>query len=418
MKLIFLTLGFFSVVEVASAQSRDTNCFLLRDNARLTHQVHNFADLNPKGLSTLPESSAFYPGSIYSGRPTYAMPATPSNIQMQNIHQLWANRCHFIMRNDKSPQNISTAGDCANINPKSGGNEDLGVIGRRAIFSSYAKANACTVIQARRLLGGESDAVLTEVASRNGLEFLPRIEDMKAYWLEKKEKVYLTGGVEFEFLVDKCVAPTAAESPASGISLDYEVADFRNANQSTPLFFSLAKVSQRYGKLFYVFTNPLTARGGQAYGINRDNFRTIISLVDQISINLSTGAAMERAGDPVTGVPARPARPAVRTNLESYNEILDEIERDSLGQRSAFTSSEQSKIMWGIGLYDTDLAEAKALYKEFLINNHYAGVAIQRHFVSQGGKCDRAEQFQGKTFLVNQVIACLSFGDCNGRFGL
>jgi hypothetical protein len=391
-------------------------CFIKEDLFLQKHIVSIFATPAAKGL--WPETSPYYPGNVFSGRPKQELPEFSSSAKLESLHQLWANRCHFVQYAEDAEHQTASESDCKKMAFVSAGNESLGVRGRQVVFSTYKKANACTIIQARRLLRGDADANLSLVAKRFGLEFLPRQEDMEKYWETKKEKITIASlkgaPLQGEFLVDKCIAPTEGISPAGGISLDYEVSDDRPPGLATSLLGSLGKLAHSQNKKVIVFTNPITSELN-SYGIDRSNFRRILSYVDMISINLATGAGKGVEGNPQMGIPSRPDRPAVRTHLESLESILAEIEHTKSGKKP-FTQEEQKRIMWGVGLFYTDIDDAKLLYKKLFVDNQYGGVAIQRAFVPQGGACDRTEQHIDKTVQVNQVIACLSFGVCDGSF--
>lgn len=397
--------------------ARAKTCFIKEDLFLQEHVVSVFA--NPASRGFWPETSPYYPGNIFTGRPTSELPEFSSSAKLESLHQLWANRCHFVQTAQEAEHQTASENDCKKMAFVSAGNESLGVRGRQVIFSTYKKANACTMIQARRLLRGDTDANLSLVAKRFGLEFLPRQEDMEQYWETKKEKITIASlkdsPLSGEFLVDKCIAPTNGRSPAGGISLDYEVSDDRPPALATSLLGSLGKLAHSQNKKVFVFTNPIAGESN-SYGIDRNNFRRILSYVDMISINLATGAGKGVEGNPQMGIPSRPDRPAVRTHLESLESILAEIEYTKSGKRP-FTQEEQKRIMWGVGLFYTDLNDAKLLYQKLFVDNKYGGVAIQRAFVPQGGVCDRTEQHINKTVQVNQVIACLSFGVCDGNFG-
>ena len=79
------------------------------------------------------------------------------------------------------------------------------------------------------------------------------------------------------------------------------------------------------------------------------------------------------------------------------------MERDGA---SPLTEEMKEKIIWQVSLFDTQLAEAKWLHDE-IKKQKYRGISLFRNFVRQGGACSRP---------VNQLIACLGFGACDGEF--
>jgi hypothetical protein len=342
-----------------------------------------------------PATSAVYPATDYVTGAVHSITAptqpSASGLAFRKYFLLWVNRCIQV------PGVTPSLNACRN--PRTKGNGYRGMIDDgagdkvRPAFSTYAKADACTLIQAARVLGqtGGLDAAATAAGlrlwdgdDRVGLAPLAR-------------RFAMPNGQVMTYFVDTCILEAAPEAPdASGIVLDYEVWDNRTPAQTIDIVRNLAQLTHRRGKKLILITDPVPKPPS---GLTAESVPEVISELDGFGSAIATGFSL---GNPSTHYPAR-AR--MRSPWEAYQTQLSVV---TDGGRNPLTPQLRRKLIWNIDLNDIALAEGRQLHEE-IVRQGYRGVLLARNFQREGGTCDRP---------VNQTIACLALGQCDGRFGL
>jgi hypothetical protein len=391
-------LGFMFLAGAARAQG---DCFARSDATKLKYDVFQISS-SPKYL---PAQKDFIERSPWYPATDYAMTSIPminrqgetsaSGLTFRRHYLLWANRC--INFKGLTPDLDS----CRNTT-RVKGNGYPGLIGHgkplaeqlRTAFSTYAKADACTLISAHALIDGDWTAMEAK-AKAVGLTLVPGDTD-RTKLAAMARQVEAGNGTKTRFLVDICIPETQPMgSTGAGIVLDYEVFDGRRPESVTALFRDLAAITRSRGKTFIVVTNPLPR---EPNGIVASNVRDVIDVVDAFAPTITTGAT---PGNPDILLKEKPRTISPMDDYRRQIGVLTDSGRATL------TKAQRAKIIWNISLFDTGLPEAKFFHDE-IIAQGYRGLMIFRHFTKQGGSCSRA---------ANQITSCLAFGACDGRFG-
>ena len=378
------------------------DCFNRSDNRRLKFDILQISTppiYEPK-LREEEQQSPYYPGTDFAstsiGVLQRATPAMAGGQPTRQYFLLWANRCVFLPGITKSVE------ECRNT--KSGkGNSYPGIIGEgrplneqlRAGFSSYDKADTCTLINAGSAIGKDWSQ-LTSWADAAGIVLRKNLADKEALATHART-VRLADGTTSNYLLDVCVVDgRQLPSDTKGIALDYEVFDYRSPKEVVHFISRLSSLLREADKDLVLVTNPLPRK---ANGLDSTNIIEVLKQVSALVVAISTGAT--------EGNPNISYRPRARTisPMDDYRRQLKVLTDDG---KHELTREQAGKVFWSISLYDTALSEARALHEEILARK-YRGIMIFRHYVKQGGACSRD---------VNQLTACLAFGECDGNYGL
>jgi len=377
---------------VAAAQS---NCFTQADNKLLTldvFQIYAPPEYSAGGREAL-VPAAGYPGTDYATSMNRLTAELPRGAPYRRYYMLWANRCAFVEGQTQSFE------DCRNVSRTKGNGYPKMVGGPlsqqvRTIFTSYRKANLCTILSARKALG-ESLAVVTEEGRRHDLRVVEANAGLQPTALARKEMVGRPASPQ-TVITDTCIVEEESVAPdVQGILLDYEVFDYRSPAEATAFLRDLHKAVASYGKKLIVNTNPLPRAPN---GMTEESAREILGVVDGLIPTISSGASL---GNPAIGLASKQRQ---SDPIENYHAQLKVLTRNGT---SPLTASERSKVSWNISLFDTTLDEAR-FFNDETRKQGYRGVMLFRNFVKLGGACDLPS---------NQVIACLTMGSCDGHFG-
>lgn len=372
-------------------------CFTRQDSRAAPLGVFEVAAPPPYSplLHDYPPTAAAYPVTDFVTAPIRLIrsPTQPSasGFKFRKYALLWVNRCIQLAGVTPGPE------ACRNLRTK--GNGYVGMMDDgagdkvRQAFSTYGKADACTLIQARRLLG--ETAGLAASGRAAGLSVWDSEDRVGLARLARR--FTMTNGQPSSYLVDTCVLePVPAAPDINGLMLDYEVWDSRTPAQTLDIVRKLAQLTHQRGKQLLLITDPIPKLPS---GLTAANVRLVIDAVDGFGSTISTGFSL---GSPNIHFAARPR---ARTPWEAYTEELAVL---TDGGRNPLTPQVKRKLFIPVGLDDVTLPEAQRLHDEF-VRQGYRGVLLVRNFLRQGGVCDRP---------INQEIACLALGKCDGRFGI
>jgi hypothetical protein len=390
-------------IAVAPSLSRaQGDCFEKKENRRLTYDMFQIS-VPPRYSASArdyPSTSPYYPATDYvtsSARVMRDQPmTTASGDKFRTHYMLWANRCIFMK--DITPDTNA----CRNVSRTKGNGYPTMAMDRslaeqlRTAYSTYAKANACTLVGAMHALGEDAG----EIERRARTAGITVVSNKDKDGLASMARVVVAGtgkqATTAKYLVDTCVVEAEAMGPnAAGIVLDYEVFDNRTPAEALAFLREMHDLIRRHGKTFIIATNPLPR---EQNGIDRSNVRDVLEIIDGLALPISSGATV--------GVPKISLAQRERTHspIDSYNVQLGVLTDNG---RAPLSRSARGKIIWNVSLYDTALSEAR-FFREVVVSQGYRGVMIFRNYVKQGGACSRP---------ANQVTACLAFGDCEGTFG-
>jgi hypothetical protein len=389
---LLLALGALSSAAVA-----DVDCFRWADNRKLQFDVFQVGapprDNEPTqawedfGSPVLPASD-FVTKSVGA---LNAVRTSEQGISFRKHYLLWANRCIFI--NGVTP----TREDCRNVSRTKGNGYPSMALGAtlsdqlRAAFSTYAKANACTILNAMKVLG-EDQATLAAKARAANIALMTRPDHGELNRLA--QSVQVGRGQPARYVVDICVVESQAIArDVAGILVDYEVFDGRTPAETLGFLRELKRVAAQHGKTLIVGTNPLPRPPN---GIGETNIREILEVVDGFAVPITSGGS---PGNTASEVPTRARR---QSPVDDYRHQLAIITGNA-----PLEDRLRRKLLWNMSIYDLHPAEARELHETFRAQG-YRGIMIFRNYVKTGGACSRPE---------NQTIACLAFGDCDGRFG-
>lgn len=153
-----------------------------------------------------------------------------SNYQGTIYLMQWANRCVAIAGHP--------ADACVGSNSFANPPFFSGYPGKPgAVFSSVARADACTSAQLTNALAGEDRAAAVKIAEAAGLT---TAVDLKA---DQFATTRLAAGKDIKAALDICVLPAmpaGIKDRIAGVSIDYEVQDARSAAQSLAFLTGLA----------------------------------------------------------------------------------------------------------------------------------------------------------------------------------
>lgn len=389
-------IGLIGLLLVGDAAAAQPDCFRREDSLHLKYVVLQVANPPPfvEAAKDYAETSPYYPVSVFASGLQGVLRkggVSASGLRFQRYYLQWVNRCVYL------PGVTPAPADCANIKnvkgngypamPRSTLQTEL-----RPLFSTYEKANDCTLVQIERVLGAPIPRLSAE-AGRAGLTLKLNSDQTAIGALARGVRFAdRTGG---RFLVDTCVLDASAAGPlVDGVMLDFEPQDRRSPQQTTAFLHAVRAVTAERRLKLGILTNPLPRA---VNGIDGSNAHSLIALVDIFAPAVSTGAS---AGNAAVGAAPRERRTDPLSDLQGQIGVL--------GGLSALTPAERKKIVWQIGLYDTSVPEAAQIRRQ-VIANGFGGISIARTYVREGGACSLPQ---------NQVIACLGLGACDARFGL
>jgi hypothetical protein len=268
---------------------------------------------------------------------------------------LWANRCHDLGSNH---------GECG-WNKK--GNvvfprlaTDAGEV--RTFFTSFRKANACTLAQAARILDYPAKTV-EDYGRRAQLTMVVKGTDVLKHARDNR-------------LVDICLLEKEPLTPAgAGILLDYEVQDNRTPDQTLAFLKEFTALVHGKGKKAILLTNPLDAPTQFHTGVTPANARAICDAFDRITIFL--------------------------WHNNKQNDLAASA-RAQLAMVRAGGKIDGKKLLALFELNYTTMAEAETA-RRMIQSEGMAGVMFWRNYAEQGGPCDSGP---------NRKIACVVFGKC------
>jgi len=381
---------------LSSSVVAEVDCFRWSDNRKLQFDVFQIGAPPRHTESTHAREDAgspVLPASDFVTKSVVMLNGAKSGEhEFKKHYLLWANRCIFM--NGYTPNTES----CRNTTRTKGNGYPSMSLGRtlsdqlRAGFSTYAKANTCTILNAMKVLGESEGALIARAKAANVTLIAQGTAPSELNRLA--QTVAAGNGKRARYLVDICVLenqPIARD--VAGIVLDYEVFDGRTPTETLSFLRELQTIVKQHSKTLIVATNPLPRPPN---GIDETNIHAILNLVNGFAVPISSGGS---PGNSVSEVPSRPRR---QSPVDDYKKQLAII-----AASTPLDDSVKQKLLWNVSLYDLKLAEAKELQAIFKAQN-YHGIMIFRNYVKPGGSCSRPE---------NQTIACLAFGDCDGYFG-
>lgn len=418
-------------------------------------------------------SSQYFPATHFATLQIERVQSMPPKPEMgTQSYNLWANRCARLTAFDPSgnvlskfstpPDSLVGAGStlsCANTTVTKGNvyarmipviNDKNEVICSpngepkilRPIFSSLAKANLCTEMQAMQVIyGGQPSKYMNLLAAQGKLTLFVQptgdnqlvqatslkcgeqspLQNQKLSSLATTAQI---GSKKDSYLIDVCILPPmgqAQNASVTGITLDYEVQDNRTTNQTKTLFLKLKRILG--DKKLTVYTNDLSTAGVKNGLIPKTPqetpFAFLLGYVDFLAPILWTGAT---PGGPVGS----------ELNVQSYKFTLKQDFDKQIalmkGDRAQLPLHLRRKIMFMISLYYDDCnrsgnmcanqLEDLALVRRLSLEQGHSGFIIFRNGVNQIGakSCSStstvdtgSSSFEQNT---NQIMACIAYGRC------
>jgi hypothetical protein len=344
----------FPLAAVSPAAVAETNCFT---SSSLRESPLHVLQLAPPPK---PDAANFqhWPATDFSTQqvPLLLRPREPG---VRVWWTQWANRCHRLGRSE-SPCRERAKGNYLAPRLIADGMEI------RPFFTSFERANGCTLLQAKYALGAEQASVDQE-ASSLGLSM--------AY-----DRGTLPSRATDGRLIDICVVPEGRLPPETeGAVLDYEVADGRSAEQTLDFIKQYVELFHRAGKKVIVLPNPLNAPSQKHTNINVTNANAIHRVVDKLGLFLWHGS---REG-------------SLAASFKSQLAVIRGPKGD--------LPIDPARLIVEYELSDAtleDTAEVRKLMAETGIKD----VVFWRNRIKPGGTCDAP---------VNRRITCLLFGNCS-----
>ena len=330
------------VASSASAQLQPEPCFTHLDRKRLTFQVIQQAPPPTSGA----EPYLYYPLTAAASMQLSSLANVKPGVDTWYFQ--WTNRSNAPLYNPRGKLVVRKP----NLQPHMGGNRS-----QRTAFSSFAKADACTLAQTASILARPADA--KKIARANRLQLVT----------EAQQADQGAQGPD-----DTCVLANGTLPAASkGVLLDFEPQDGRSAAQTLSLMQRFTAMVHKSGRKAMLLADPFDAPTQIYTGISAANAHAIVSMFDLTTVMLWSRSrqgslaasyqaqmAMIRSGGPVDG----------------------------------------SKLMINFELAGTTEADARFV-RQAILDDKLAGVIFWRNRVKQGGTCDSD---------VNRKIAMIVFG--------
>jgi hypothetical protein len=208
-------------------------------------------------------TSEFIPGTIYSTLRAPDVMENSSNYDYSKYdlyHFLWANRCNT-------------------CNPKNKGNLPELEIGKykvRFYFDTVNKANACTILQLRKLLNHDKGN-LQEAAKSAGLRIAYTKDQVQAVSKNTNRAVNVC------FMSNESELELSSNANLKGIVLDYEVGDGRSPTVTSSF---IATLNRTLGDKKLIFYSNDIINGGEKNGIDKTSAPKILLHSDAVGILL------------------------------------------------------------------------------------------------------------------------------------
>jgi hypothetical protein len=338
------------LVAFASVARTVQNCFDETANKNLPFEVIQQA---PPPLDAHESNYRYFPLSASASMDLESLNRSRAPLDLYSF--LWANRCHDLGSN---------AGVC-------GWNKKGNLVAPRmttatgevrTFFTSFQRANDCTLAQAARLLGYPGKTI-DDYGKRSGLTIMPKGPETLARQRNNQ-------------LVDVCLIDKEPLAPrASGIVLDYEVQDRRMPEQTLAFLKEFAALVHGKGKKAVLYTNPLDAPTQRYTGVAVSNAHQLYEAFDRIALVLWH---RNRQGDIAA---------SARAQIEMIR---------------AGGKVDAKRLLAVFELNETTIAEA-ATVRKLILSEGMAGVMFWRNYAKAGGDCSSP---------ANRKIACIVTGKC------
>ena len=226
----------------------------------------------------------------------------------------------------------------------------------RPFFTNFERANACTLAQARSVLGVPQQKL-------DGLTYSTRAGDLLK--LAKSNR-----------LEDVCILEKEPlNERGKGIVIDYEVQDDRTPEQTLAFLKEFTALVHKSHKQAVLLTNPFDAPTQRHTGVDRSNAHAIYGAFDRTLLFLWHN---------------------------NRQKDLEESAQYQLGMMKMGGAIDPKKITALFELANTTMAEAE--YTRKLIQSQgFSGVMFWRNYAKAGGDCGTE---------TNRKIACVVFGRC------
>ena len=339
-----------AILLATSLESQQQPCFDASSNRDLPFEVLEQA---PAPRDAVQAGYRYYPLTATASMDLDSL--NRSRAPIGRYFFLWANRCH-----DLGPNH----GECG-WNKK--GNvvfprlsTEAGEI--RTFFTSFRKANDCTLAQAARVLDYPAKTV-DDYTRRSQLTMLVKGSDLLKHARDNR-------------FVDVCLLEKEPLTAAgAGILLDYEVQDNRTPEQTLAFLKEFIAVVHGKGKKAILLSNPLDAPTQIHTGVSPANVRAIYETFDRTLIFL--------------------------WHNNKQNDMAASA-RAQLEMVRAGGKIDGRKLLALFELNNTTMAEAQTA-RRLIQSEGMSGVMFWRNYAEQGGPCDSG---------VNRKIACVVFGKC------
>ena len=296
--------------------------------------------------------SPYYPATAFATQNLDSLWNAESGLDKYYFQ--WANRAALGIRN-ASGQAIARK---SNFQPGS-----TGPLGQRTAFTTIDKANACTLAQTATVLGLDASTV-ARIATSGGVNVVHLDDGAR-------------GGVANA--TDICVVQNRAmPSDSAGIVLDYEVQDGRTATQTLQFLAEFADLVHKANRKAVLLTNPLDAPTQTYTNITPQNASQLANLFDRMTLLIWS----------------RNAEGDVQASFDKQFQIVN-----------WGGSVDPRRLIVAFELANTGVGDARTI-REMMLRHGLGGVMFWRDGAKQGGDCNSP---------VNQKIACLALGRCEGK---
>ena len=235
----------------------------------------------------------------------------------------------------------------------------------KAFFTTYRRANTCTMLQARKLLGKKKQ-MLDKIAKKTGLTLVNRDDDISSFVYDGK-------------LTDICVISNfTLPYEAKGILLDYEVWDDRSPIRTARFLERFTNLVHNNDKEVILYTNAFDGYGRIHNGFDNNNSYQLLQNFDKVGIllwsNNSSGS--------------------IRDSLLNQLDFI-------IGAFNSAYIPKKLLIVFELG--NTTMHDARVVHK-IMKKENYKNIMFWRNYSALGGNCGRK---------VNRQIACLALDQCD-----
>lgn len=340
-------------------------------------------------------------------------PESNAKTQFRYSYNLWANRCVNIggVKDWECPNFAKTKGNYYRgiySVIRNGASREV-----RPIFTTYARANACTRIQASHALGLPMSTLQT-TATTHQLRILP-FNERATEFPKLVRDIRLSNGSEDSYFIDVCLLDRAPAGAAlDEIALDYEVQDSRPESSTQNIISQLASLAHNKGVKLHVFTNEIDGAMAYRNGISQNNLDSILESVDSFGFTVGSGATLG-----CYQVPGSPRRYNPVDNMNNQIRVLT-----NYGRRNV----DFSKILPWVNMYDMAPSEARGLHS-MIRQYKMKGIYLPNSFMEVGGSCSEpvnvvisnllgltTEQERGTSFCKISQKVCPNHPESVGTF--